>query len=152
MSWHVVRIGSAVEVNFALGHLEEARIPARVLDADGDVIQREFLVPVADHVRLAVPVQDAQRAEELLDREIPAIPRPRPKSALEAAQRAAEDLGRRIRWAAVSPFAPIGIALAPIYALRVRRAGSPPKDHGWTLAGIAVSAVQSVFLAWVVTS
>lgn len=151
MSWQIVRTGSAIEVNFALGHLEDAGIPTRVLDANGDLIERAHLIPVEDPVRLAVPALHAGRAEELLEREMPAIPRARPRSPLEAAQRAAEDLGRRIRWAAVSPFAPIALVLAPVYALRVRRAGSHPKDHAWTLAGIVVSALHALVFVWIVT-
>ena len=153
MSWQVVRAGSAVDVNFALGHLEDASIPAQVLAPDGNLVQREHLIPVEDPVRLAVRAEDVDRAREVLDRELPELANPRRLDGtnVEPPARtplgAAEDLGRRIRWMACSPFAPLGVLLAPLYAQRVLRAGTRPKDHGWTLAGIAVSALVSLLFA-----
>jgi hypothetical protein len=52
-------------------------------------------------------------------------------------------LGRRIRWTALFGFtAPIALALAPGYFLRVRHVGPRPPAHGYVIAATVVAAAM----------
>jgi len=141
MNWRTLRTCTAAEANLLTGYLEGFGVQPRVVDASGSEISRDH---VSSHTSpLSVLVRDADRnvAIEILGDALAPLTRRRVGTPVER-------LGLSIRACAVSPFAPLGLVLAPTYLMRAAREGTRPREHASTLAGIAACVPTSLFYAF----
>lgn len=137
MTWQTLHHGSPDEARVAAGFLDGFGIALRVVDASGVEVPRDRLTAAGPEVRVQVHASDAASAADLLADVRPATRRPATDPRLDR-------LGLSIRACAVSGgFAPLGLLLAPTYLLRSSRAEARPREHGWTLAGIAACVPAS---------
>lgn len=141
VAWQTLHDGDSSEARRAAGFLDGFGIPLRVVDEAGVEFAREKLAYTGSPVRLQVREEDLPAAVEILA-DSPSAPSP------SAAAKALDRLGLTIRACAVSPFAPLGILLAPSYLMRSARETIRPREHAWTLAGIAACVPASLFYAF----
>jgi len=160
MTWRSLRGCSVIEANLACGLLEEAGLQARVVDGAGIEYLREYLAPVDYQVILEVREDEFAAARTLLDEALPE----KTKRATTDAQ--AEEvvgpstrdaasigaLGLRIRYCAVTPFAPYGLWLAWEYLTRTRLTGIRPHAHGWNIVGIVICVPATGIYAFLFNS
>ena len=105
-------------------------------------ILRDALTSASAPVRVQVREADLSLAAEILADALSVPSR-------HATQSSLDRLGLSIRACAVSTFfAPLGLLLAPTYLLRARRSAVRPREHAWTLAGIAACVPASLFYAF----
>jgi hypothetical protein len=159
MSWKNLRGCSVIEANLACGLLEDANYAARVVDGSGQEYLRDNLVPTDYPVIVQVREEDFGSASAFLDLARPSKTKavtesaPSPRLVAQPAPNSAEAIGRRIRFCAVTPLAPVGLWLAPEYLSRTRAAEKRPAQHRWNLAGSVVCALVTPFYAlWIYTA
>ncbi|MCY2959106.1 MAG: hypothetical protein NTY35_02990 [Planctomycetota bacterium] len=139
MTWHTLRTVSPSEANLTCGFLDGFGVQLRVIDSVGVEVARDALGSMSSPVRVQAREVDLPVAAEILSDALPEPSRPARGASLDR-------LGLSIRACAVSTFfAPLGLALAPTYLLRAKRAGIRPREHAWTLAGIAACVPASLF-------
>lgn len=141
MTWHTLQDCSSAEANLTAGFLDGFGVELRVIDPVGVEIQRDMLLSVNSPVRVQVREADLHVAAGILADALSASRRPSTTKSLDR-------LGLSIRACAVSPFAPLGILLAPSYLMRAARATAKPREHAWTLAGIAACVPATLFYAF----
>ncbi len=136
MSWQVLRAGSASDARLACGHLDNLGFAQRVVDVAGKFLSREELATARSSVTVLVREGDILAANELL---ADATPAPR----TSRVDRSVGRLGVSIRACGLTPFAVIGLCLAPYYLSRARKSAFPPREHAWNVAGIVVCGLTT---------
>ena len=141
MSWHVLHELPATDATVAAGFLDGVGVRLRVVDAEGAEIAREQLASTSSRVSVQVHEGDLPLATDVVREAL----RERRKPAIDTSL---DRLGLTIRACAVTAcFAPLGLLLAPKYLLRASRSATRPREHGWTIAGIAACVPSCVFYA-----